>query len=94
MTPGVARIVSIGNEPAPIDPQEIEAIRSIVESGVAVEPCPYLHEGQRVLITKGPLKEMSGILLRKKSEFRVIASISMLRRSVAVEVDSSWLSPQ
>jgi transcription antitermination factor NusG len=94
MTPGVARIVSIGSEPAPIDPLEIEAIRSILKSGVAVEPYPYLHEGQRVLITKGPLKEMSGILLRKKSEFRVIASISLLRRSVAVEVDSSWLSPQ
>jgi transcription antitermination factor NusG len=94
MTPGVARIVSVGSEPAPIEAHEIEAIRSILKAGVAVEPCPYLQEGQRVVITKGPLKEMTGMLLRKKSEVRVIASISLLQRSVSVEVDSSWLSPQ
>jgi transcriptional antiterminator NusG len=94
MTPGVARIVSIGSEPVPVDPGEIEALRAIVDSGVAVEPHQYLEEGQRIVITKGPLKEMHGILLRKKSECRFIASVSLLRRSVSVEVDSSWLSPE
>lgn len=94
MTPGVARIVCIGHEPVPVDPDEIEALRTIVESGVPVEPHQYLQEGQRIVITQGPLKKMHGILLRKKSECRFIASVSLLQRSVSVEVDSSWLSPE
>ncbi len=94
MTPGIVRIISFGGEPAPIDAEEIETIRSILDSGLAAEPFPYLREGQRVRITQGPLKDVEGILLKKKSEFRVIASLSLLQRSISVEVDSAWLRPE
>ena len=58
MTPGIVRIISFGGEPAPIDAEEIETIRSILGSGLAAEPFPYLREGQRVRITQGPLKDV------------------------------------
>ncbi len=93
MTPGVVRIVSFGGAPTPIDSDEIEMIRSIVDSGLAAEPFPYLSQGDRVRIMRGPLKSVEGILLKKKSELRVVVSVPMLQRSISIEVDSSWLRP-
>jgi transcription antitermination factor NusG len=92
-TPGVASVVGFGNEPAPIAETEIEYIRIILESGLASEPCPFLREGQRVRITQGSLKDVEGILIRKKADWRLIVSVTMLQRSVAVEVDHKWIVP-
>ena len=47
-TPGVMHVVCFGGIPAPIEPAEIEAVRTVVTSGLAVEPCPYVENGQRV----------------------------------------------
>ncbi len=86
-TPGVVSIVGFGSEPAPIPDEEIEAVRLIMHSGHAAKACPFLKEGQRVRIKYGALEGLEGILVNKKSEWRMIVSISMLQRSVSVEID-------
>jgi len=91
-TPGVAGILGFGNEPAPIPESEIEAVRAILRSGLAAEPCPFLREGQRIRINSGPLEGQEGILLKKKNEWRLTVSIAMLQRSVSVEIDRECIT--
>jgi transcription antitermination factor NusG len=86
-TTGVISIVGCGNDPAPIDDKEIDAIDLILRSGLATEPCPFLREGQRVRVKRGSLAGVEGILTKKKSDFRLVISVTMLQRSIAVEID-------
>ncbi len=90
-TTGVISIVGCGTEPAPIDDHEIEAIDAILRSGLATEPCPFLREGQRVRVRQGSLEGVEGILTKKKSDFRLVISVTMLQRSIAVEIDREWI---
>ena len=91
-TSGVASIVGFANGPAPIEDAEIQAVHAILDSGRATEPWPFLSEGQRVRVTYGSLKELEGILVKKKSDWRLVVSVSMLQRSVSVEIDRAWVA--
>jgi transcription antitermination factor NusG len=90
-TPGVFAIVGFGAEAAPIPDHEVEAIERVLDSGLAAGPCPFLREGQRIRIKQGPLENVEGILLKKKSEWRMVVSVPMLQRSVSVEIDADWI---
>jgi transcription antitermination factor NusG len=80
-------VVGFGGQPASIASVEVEAIRTVVESPVKAEPHPFLRCGDRVRVTAGPLQGLEGILLRKKNWWKLLLSIEMLQRSVAVEID-------
>ena len=89
---GVVSIVAFGGTPAPIDDKEIEAIRKAAGSGRNMEPHPYLHEGQRIRIEKGPLCGLEGILVNKRI-WRIVITVQLLRRAVAVEIDPDCVTP-
>lgn len=91
-TPGVVSVVGFGNEPAPISESEIDAVRAVLRSGLIAEPCPFLREGQRIRVRRGSLEGLEGILLKKKSDWRIVVSVAMLQRSVAVEIDREWIT--
>lgn len=91
-TTGVIAVLSFGREPAPIPDQEIEVVRAVLNAGLPAEPCPYLHEGQHVRVKSGSLEGVEGILVKKKNEFRMIVSITMLQRSISVEIDGDRLA--
>jgi hypothetical protein len=84
--------VAFGGKPARIDDMEIEAIRRALGSGQNMEPYPYLHEGQRIRVEKGPLQGLEGILIKKRS-WRIVISVQMLMRAVAVEIDPDSVTP-
>ncbi len=89
--PGVLHFVGIGKTPAPIDEIEIAAVQSAVRSGLRVEPSDYLEVGQCVRLEDGPLAGLKGILTEVRKQFRVVVSLTLLKRSVAVEIDRHWL---
>ncbi len=91
-TPGVISVVGYGKEPVPIANSEIEGIQAVLRSGIASEPCRYLSEGQRVRVNRGSLEGLEGILINKRSEWRMVVSVTMLQRSVSVEIDREWIS--
>jgi transcription antitermination factor NusG len=91
-TMGVVCIIGCGHNPEPIPDSEIQAIGAVLRSGLSAEPHPFLHVGQRVRISHGSLKDLEGILIRKKSAWRLVVSVSILQRSVAVEIDHSCIS--
>jgi transcription antitermination factor NusG len=88
-TPGVHSVVGFGGRPAEIPVSEIDAIRRVVGSSFHVEPHPFLRCGDRVRVTAGPLEGLEGRLLRKKSLWKLLVSVEMLQRSVAVEIDAA-----
>lgn len=78
---------------SPISNGEIEGLQTLVNSGVAITPHSYLREGQRVRVTGGPLKGVDGILVENKSEKGLLVlSVDLLQRSVAVQIDCTWVA--
>ena len=94
VTPGVVSILGAGREPLPVDETEIESLRTAMARKLALIPIPYLKVGNRVQISKGPLAGMEGTVLRAGKSVRVVLSVSLLQRSVAVEVDASCVQVQ
>ena len=93
ITPGVILIVGQGKTPEPIDETEIAAIQSAVKSGLPSQPYPFLQIGQRVRIDNGPLWGLEGVLLDFKGHNRLVLSVTLLRRSVAVQIEDAWVTP-
>ncbi len=91
-TTGVISILGIGKEPAPIPDEEMEVVNAVLRSGFPAEPCAYLREGQRVRVTSGSLDGVQGILVKRKNQFRMVVSVTMLQRSIAVEIDGYRLA--
>jgi transcription antitermination factor NusG len=93
VTPGVISVVSCGRIPVPVDDSEVAAIQTIVSSGLHAEPWPYLELGQKVRIERESLAGLEGILIQFKGNHRIVVSVSLLHRSVSLEVDRSFVSP-
>ena len=87
-TPGVLGLVGFAGVPAMIPDGEIEAVRQTLARRVRVEPHPFLNCGEWVRVKDGPLEGLEGILVRKKSQFRLVLSVQLLQKSAAVEVDA------
>lgn len=88
---GAVRLVGSNGRPSPLAENEIEALRAGITGALRFEPHPYLTVGKGVRILHGPLAGMTGILVRKKNSCRVVLSVDLIARSVAVEVDAADL---
>jgi transcription antitermination factor NusG len=91
--PGALHFVAIGNVPAPIDPGEIAAIQAAVGSGLSTEPWEYLAPDQLVRLEWGPLAGLEGTLLDTSKGCRIIVSVNLLNRSIAIEIERRWVTP-
>jgi len=86
-TPGVRHIAGVGKTPLPVNDDEIRGLQRIVESGLQAQPWPFLQVGERLRIEQGALQGVEGILIGIRKPHRLIVSITLLQRSVAVELD-------
>jgi transcription antitermination factor NusG len=91
--PGVIRVVGVGKQPSPVDSQEIEALRRVEHLPGMLRRWPYLRQGDEVQIEGGPLDGLIGNLVNVKKGPRVVVSVTLLQRSVAVEVDGCRIRP-
>lgn len=91
--PGVVHIVSSRGLPVPMAEQEIEPLRRGMDGTLKMEPHPYLQAGSRVRVRSGPMTGLEGILLRRKEGLRLVVSIEILMRAVAVEIDEADVQP-
>jgi transcription termination/antitermination protein NusG len=92
-TPGFLYIVGVGRNPEPVDDSEILAIQSVLRSGLPVTPWPSLVVGQKVQLQQGPLRGLEGVLTKVANQHRIYVSVTLLKRSVSVEVDPAWVKP-
>ena len=85
-TPGVRSVVGFCDTPTPVPDEEISRIQAIQVSGYPMQPWPYLQAGQRARIERGSLAGLEGVLIREKDLLRVVVSVELLQRAVAVEI--------
>ena len=86
---GVASIITVEGKPAPIPHEEIAAIQRLVQTALQFDPCPLINEGDLVEVLHGPLKGVVGRLIRKGPQAKLLLSITMINRAVAVSFDAA-----
>jgi transcriptional antiterminator NusG len=57
------------------------------------DPHPYLHEGMKVEVVRGPLQGAHGILLRKEKRHRLVIGVRLIQQAAAVEIDVNDVVP-
>jgi transcription antitermination factor NusG len=87
--PGVTRFVGDRTGPLPIHDSEIDGIQELLHCGVEFDPHPFLKQGDRVRVVRGALAGMEGILVRAGSRSRIVVSIEIIHRSLAITVSES-----
>ena len=90
---GVVQIISNNGILSPIPEEEIDSIRTLVESELAYDPVPLIKEGEMVRVAHGPLKGVVGRLVRKGAHARLILSVDLIGQAVSVEVDAADVKP-
>ena len=90
--PGVLHFVGIGKVPMPLEDAEVEVIQAAVKSGLVTEPWPFLEVGQRVRLEQGPLAGVEGIFVGTSRQDRLVVSVTLLKRSVAVNMERHWVT--
>jgi transcription antitermination factor NusG len=86
--PNVVSIVGTKRQPIALETSLIDRLRS----GLAVrkaEPHPYVVVGERARIREGAFSGLEGVVVRYKDGLRVVISLELIMRSIAVEVDAT-----
>ncbi len=91
--PGFVRLVGFNSLPYPLPEADINKMKDALNKGVLAEPYPYLTVGTQVEIRNGPMQGMTGILLRRQNKCRVVISVDLIMRSMAVEVEAADVVP-
>jgi len=91
--PGVVEIVGGGDRPESIPDGEIEALKILIANTLRYDAHPYLHEGMKVEVVRGPLEGVQGILVRKEKRHRLVIAVHLIRQAAAVEIDVSDVAP-
>jgi transcription antitermination factor NusG len=92
-TPGVLKIVRFGEAVVALEDAEVAGIQRAVDSKLPLAPWPYLKAGDRVKVEVGAMRGIEGTLLRTKDALRLVISVELLQRSIAVEVDREAVVP-
>jgi len=90
---GAIRLVTLNGQPAALPESEIENLRNRLAVPGTLEPHPYLRVGRRVRVRSGPMQGLEGIIVRRKDRCRVVFSMDLIMRSIAVEVDEPDVEP-
>ena len=90
---GVVRFVGRAERPEPIPDEEIDSLRSLINNASELVGHPYLKEGMFVEVIGGPLHGVKGRLVREARHARLLVSITLIHRAVAVEIDAANVAP-
>jgi transcription antitermination factor NusG len=91
-TPGVIQVLGAGNRPIPLSDVEVNSLQMAIKAQIPVQPFPFVGAGQRVRINRGFLAGVEGIVISCKHRLRLVLSITLLQRSVLLEIDRDLVS--
>jgi transcription antitermination factor NusG len=86
-TPGVIHVLGAGNTPIPLLDVEVNSLQTAIKARVPIQPFPFVGAGQKVRINRGFLAGVEGIVISCKHRLRLVLSITLLQRSVLLEID-------
>jgi transcription antitermination factor NusG len=89
--PGVAWLVSFAGKPAPVPAEDFERISGLLRQGLRATPHPYLQAGRRVRVCSGPFEGLEGIIVRRNNRKRLVISLELIQRSIAVDLEEAIL---
>jgi transcription termination/antitermination protein NusG len=92
-TPGVVTFIGTRGVPISIPEKEIRDICSLLSTGMACSPYPFLRVGQRVRIVGGALDQIEGTLVGRGPESKLVISIELIQRSLAISVYDLDIEP-
>jgi transcription antitermination factor NusG len=90
--PGVVRLVGFNGSPTPMLEEDLRRIREFLGQGLRAEPHPYLQAGRRARVVRGPFAGSEGFVLRRKNRSRLVISIDLIQRAMAIEIDEADLA--
>jgi transcription antitermination factor NusG len=90
-TPGVSRIIGFGGHPAEVEEEEIKALQLVAQSSLLREPWAYIPDGTLVHVETGPLAGAEGIICCSEEKQRLVISVTLLQRSVAIQLDENTI---
>ena len=90
---GVASLVGFAGKPAAIPGEELERVRGLLKRGIRATPHPYLKAGRRVRVRSGPFAGLEGIIVRRNNRRRLVISLALIERAIAVEIEEASLEP-
>ena len=94
ITPGVTQILGTGNTPLALSEEEIVSLRAAIHADIPLQPFPFIQAGQRVRIEEGALKGLVGLVVKIKDCLRLVLSITLLQRSVLLEIGRHQVSSE
>jgi transcription antitermination factor NusG len=89
--PGVFSIIGFAGKAVPVEEHEVEALKRAIHNNLRREPWPELPSGRTVTVSRGPMQGVQGVVLMQRKSTRVIITVTLLQRAVAVELDRTWL---
>ncbi len=86
-TKGVVRILGSNGSFQPVPAQQIDSVKRLLETNVEYDPYRYLVKGKEVTLVNGPLNGVTGRIVDRKGQKKLIVSIDIIKRSISVTVD-------
>ena len=90
--PGILRVLGSGGQPTPLANEEIAMVRLVANSSLPAEPVPYLQARDKIRLCSGPLAGVAGTFVRTLDETRLVVSLPLLQRSLAITVPAGWVT--
>jgi transcriptional antiterminator NusG len=90
---GVEYFVGASGKGTPISPREIEELQRLLASKASFLACGFLQIGQKVRIRSGCLDGMEGILVAQNNDRKLVISVELIHKSVAISVEGYDIEP-
>jgi transcription antitermination factor NusG len=90
----VVQILGVGNMPIALSDVEINSLQTAIRAQVQLQPFSFVQAGQRVRINRGVLAGVEGIVISFKQCLRLVLSITVLQRSVLLEIDRDQVNAE
>ena len=91
-TPGVLQVMGAGRTPIPVGEHEIVSLQKAVEARIPMSPFPYWEAGRKGRVTSGPFIGVERIARTARQPVRLVLSVTLLQRSVLLEIDADCVS--
>jgi transcription termination/antitermination protein NusG len=86
----LVQVLEVPNQP--LLQRELAQLYVLQQSGANFLPYEEFRSGDPVRVVEGPFQGYSGVVIRPKARLRLMVSITMLRKTVAVELDREVLA--
>ncbi len=90
---GVVQIVGTMGAPEPIPEGEVEGLQRLMSSGLLYFPFPFLQEGMKVEVIRGPLTGVRGDMIRRSNYSCLVIGVNLIQQAVTVEIDAADVVP-